>query len=351
MQFLKYLLICAPLRRAALLVLALWLAPDLAWAQEGDGAGGAEGADNHGSGDDDDDDDDDDEDERLPYHLDSWSALAIVGSAVFITFALNHAAPAVRTAGTALAALSCFLVAGWFGFVVASGIWSAPAPPELPVDVFKPPVLALQGLAALITGCILVWVAQRQSLRADRLMLPMENAPTRYGHVARWLHWVIAILILALVPMGIFMTMIPEGIWYREGYYVAHKSLGLLVLMLAVVRLAWRGLVPYPPLAMHLQPWERGLAHSMHALLYVLMFAFPLSGFVMSTSSGNSSHFFFWDTPILWAENEQWTDVSGLMHKVILPYIFYLVIGAHVLGALKHQFWDKQAGSFRRMVS
>ena len=324
-----------PCLRLLVWALVLWLMPDLAWAEDGD----------------DGDDGDDGEDERLPYHLDSWTALAILASAVFVTFALNHAAPAVRTLGTGLASLSCFGVAGWFAFVVASGIWSDPAPQTFPIDALKPAVLALMGLAGLVTGGVLVWVMRLQSQRLDRLMLPVENAPARYGHVARWLHWVTAILFLSLVPMGLFMTMIPEDVWYRDAYYVVHKTLGILVFMLLVARLAWRGLVPYPPLAMHLQTWERRLAHTAHTLLYVLMFAFPISGFVMSTSSGNASHFFIWDTPILWAEHELSTNMSGLMHKVVLPYVFYLVIGAHVLGALKHQFLDKQAATFRRMVS
>ena len=290
-------------------------------------------------------------DERLDYHIDSWVALALIVSSFLIAFALNHQQASVRTMGSFLSALGCFALFGWFVFVFGSAAFEDPRPLFLPPDVLKPTLLTLQAAAALGAGFFLLLVTYWQSQRSEPLVLASQNTASRYGFVHRMLHWSIAILFLSLVPMGIFTSMIPEDVWYRQGYYVAHKTIGFSVLLLVLVRLLWRYRSPPPPLDDSLKTWERRMAHSVHVLLYVFLIAFPLSGFIMSTSGGKLSHFFFLDTPLFWEPNEGMLIASALVHKVILPYIFYLLIGAHVLGALKHQFLDGHPNAFRRMVS
>lgn len=290
-------------------------------------------------------------DERMPGHIDSWLSLAIVLASLLVAAAINGERPAVRVAGTVLAALGCLAVPAWFVWALGTGVIGAPRPQDLPTDAAKPALMWLTALAALAAGVFLLVVARWQSRRNDRLALPAHNQADRYGRASRILHWTTAILFLSLIPMGIFTTMIPFDADYRQGYYVAHKTIGLTVLILLAVRLVWNWISPRPALDAGLRPWERRMAHGAHLALYVFMIAFPVTGYVMSTYGGKLSHFFVWDLPLLFGQDLEAIRVWGLLHKIVLPYLFFLVIGAHVLGALKHQFIDGHRTAFRRMAA
>ena len=288
---------------------------------------------------------------RAPYHADSLAALAVIVLGVILMMTLNHAKMKVRVFGVAAASLMCFAL---FAAIVAfdfAGVLDNPRPPVLPFDEIKAPLLRLQAFAALITGVFLVFVMIWQTRRDDVLVLAAHNEAARYGRVSRYLHWLTAVLFLVLVPMGLFMTILPEDTFYRHSFYVVHKSLGFTVLLLVLARLGWHYFNPRPPLAASLKVWERRLAHSVHVMLYVFLLAFPVSGFVMSTFAGKLSHFYFWDLPLFWPPDPDALIPPGLIHKVIMPYLFYVLIVLHVLGAMKHQFIDKQPDGFRRMVS
>lgn len=327
----------------AVLVLVLVSAlPEMAQAMEAKPAGAApiSGQDhaggNHG---------------RLPYHLDSGLSLAILLFAVAISVTLNAARRDRQILGTRLAALACFVLVAWFVFSWLTGYVQQPRPAQAPLDHIKPLLLWAQSLVALVAGLFLLRVARRQDSNEPPRALPLVNTANHYGLLSRHLHWVIAILFLALIPMGIYATMIPEDVWYRQGYYVAHKTLGFLVVFLVIVRLIWRKYAPVTPLSGELKVWERKLAHGVHISLYLFMLAFPITGFIMSTFAGKLSHFFIWDTPLLWAADETWLKLFGLLHKIVLPYLFYLLIGAHIVGVLKHRYMDGDKNAFRRMVS
>ncbi|MEM7704498.1 MAG: cytochrome b [Pseudomonadota bacterium] len=288
---------------------------------------------------------------RLPGHIDSWIALAIVVTSLLIAAGLNSAAPAVRTAGTVLAALGCLSVCGWFLMVKGTGIFEAPREALFPSDAIKPKVLTVLAAASLISGLFLLRVAAWQNKRTDELQLPASNTPERYGRFSRVLHWSTAIMFISLIPMGFFTSMIPYDVAWRQGYYVVHKTIGFMVLLLVFVRIVWHLKSKPPGLDAGLRWWERASAKSAHILLYFMMIALPVSGFVMSTYGGKWSHFFIWDLPLWWGEDLEAIKPFGLMHKVVLPYLCMIIIGAHVIGALKHHFIDKHRDSIHRMVS
>lgn len=292
-----------------------------------------------------------DNDERLPYHLDSLLALALLGFAGLIAFTMNHQSPKVRVWGMVFAAIACFCVAGGILVLDMAGQFAELRPSRFSIDPHKPIIMRILAIVFCVAGLCLLLVARAQSRRRDQLDLSNRNEKLRYGRVSRLYHWTIAILILLLVPMGIFTTMIPYKVEYRQIFYVVHKSLGLTVLLLAFGRIIWLMLSPAPKLSPSLKVWEKFAAHSAHYALYFFLFAFPITGYVLGTSLGKLSHFYVWDLPLLWGPDEGSLAFARLAHKIVLPFAFYLVFIGHVLGALKHQYVDKEEGSFRRMVT
>ena len=289
---------------------------------------------------------------RLAGNVDSWIALAIVVTSMVTAWSMNYSASKVRVIGTVLAASGCFAVAAWFFFfVMGTGFLEHPKPNQTPLDSAKPTLLWIQSSVALLSGLLLLAVAHRQSKSTETLVLGAENERDRYGRVSRFLHWTIAILIIALIPMGIFASIIPEDTEYRNAYYVVHKTIGVIVFALLLFRLLWNRKSPRPPLDASLTPRERKLAHGVHIALYVMMFAVPLTGFIMTSFHGYPTFFFLWELPPLWAPSDSATIIWGTLHKYLLPYLLYIILGAHVLGALKHHFIDKHDTALKRMVA
>jgi cytochrome b561 len=279
----------------------------------------------------------------------SWIALLIVISSVLTAWLMNYSAPRVRAFGTLLAALGCFAVVAWFAEAVGTGIIENPKPIQTPMDSAKPVLLWMQISVAFVTGLVLLLVTYGQSKNTETLILPAKNEPERYGRVSRVIHWTTAILFITLIPMGIFASMIPLDADFRLQYYVVHETIGVLVFALLIFRLLWNKHSKRPQLAESLKPSEHKLAHRAHIALYVMMIAIPLTGYVMTSFHGFPTLFFAWDLQPLWGESEAYL-IWGLFHKYILPYLLYIVLGAHILGALKHHFLDKHEAAFKRMV-
>ena len=281
----------------------------------------------------------------------AWVSIGIVFLSVFISWALNFSAPKVRVFGTLLAALGCFIIATWFFiFVMKSGLLENPKPNQTPLDSAKPTLLWIQSITAFLTGVFLLFIANYQRKSNEILDLSAKNEKDRYGRVSRLLHWTIAILFISLIPMGIFSSMIPEETSYRNAYYVVHKTIGVTVFLLVIVRLIWNKISNRPALDNALTSTEKKLAHRAHNILYFMLLVIPITGFMMTSYHGYGTFFFFWELPPLWEQSNVY-QIWGGFHKYLLPYIVYIILGAHVLGALKHQFIDKHDSAFKRMVS
>ncbi len=289
--------------------------------------------------------------ERLPYQLDSIISFGLLAFAVIVALTLNHQRPTVRVFGVALAALGSLAMAAIIWWLDAAGQFAEMRPPRFSIDPHKPIVMHVLAAVFLVAGLILALVASRQMRRTDRLVLARRNEMHRYGLVSRLYHWTIAILFLLLVPMGVFTTMLPYDVEYRQAFYVVHKSIGLTVFLLAGARVIWLILSPAPPLSPNMRTWERLAAKVAHFGMYFFLFAFPISGFVLGTSLGKLSHFYFWDLPLFWGPDEASLAAARWMHKIILPFAFYLVFLGHIFGAAKHQYIDNDKNSFQRMVT
>lgn len=176
----------------------------------------------------------------------------------------------------------------------------------------------------------------------------LRNTKDNYSAVSRFFHWATAFLILGLLVLGFYMIGL-EPAPDKFKLYGLHKSFGTLVLMLAVARLLWRVSQQQPEKMASHQAWERGLAHLVHIVLYLSMFLMPLSGWLMS-SAGNFSYSFFglFDMPNFTGKSEALYKLMRVVHEYTAIALI-AIIGAHILGAVKHAVIDKDA-TLKRMV-
>src|SRR5260363_34410 len=147
----------------------------------------------------------------------------------------------------------------------------------------------------------------------------------KYTAPAIALHWLIAALIICGFSLGWVMTGIPGFPPFKLQYYTWHKWIGVTIFVFAVLRVLWRLTHPAPPLQSTVASWQRRVAYFTHALLYLLMLAIPLSGYLISLAAGK---------------------------HVVYLYLNILLLGLvalHVLAVLKHQFVDRD-GLLTRML-
>ena len=169
----------------------------------------------------------------------------------------------------------------------------------------------------------------------------MSSLQTRYDPVAVTLHWIIACAIIALIPLGFFMGDLPIAIKFTG--YALHKSLGITVLALSIFRVIWRLMNPPPPVPETTKPYERLLAHTAHGLLYFLIVAMPLTGWIFTSATPKFPIVFFWlgEVPFLPMPegiNLKVThDLFNELHEA-LGYGAIFLVTLHIAAALKHHF-------------
>jgi cytochrome b561 len=178
--------------------------------------------------------------------------------------------------------------------------------------------------------------------------MTLRNTPRRWGAIAQLLHWLIVLFIVAQFTLATLFEQLPAGA-KKLTLLSRHKSIGITILVLALVRLAWRWSNPTPPLPDTLKPYERALARLTHALLYVLLFAVPLSGWLMSSARGFPVAWFgFLQLPDLVPKNKVLYEALVTTHG-ILAWTLGLVATVHLVAALKHHFVLKD-DVLRRML-
>ncbi len=180
-------------------------------------------------------------------------------------------------------------------------------------------------------------------------MAALRNTSTRFGSVAKLLHWSLAALLIGLLGLGLYMHDLPISPNKFE-LYALHKSLGVTALGLALLRLGWRAVDP-PPGALPSTPKTQiKLAKLAHSALYVCMVALPLTGWAMAAASGTPVDYF--NTGILLpnlvdADNDLRTTFRTL-HDIIGKLLIALIL-LHAGAALKHHFIDRDA-TLHRML-
>ena len=162
----------------------------------------------------------------------------------------------------------------------------------------------------------------------------------RYNRTAIFLHWLVGLGILGSLGLGLYMVDLPFSPAKLQ-IYSWHKWAGMTLLFLAVVRLAWRLSHPAPALPDTMGPLSRLAAHAGHWLLYILMLAIPLSGWLMSSAQGFSVVWFgVLPLPDLVAKNLELGEWLNSIH-LILNYTLIATLIGHIGAALHHHFIKK----------
>lgn len=170
------------------------------------------------------------------------------------------------------------------------------------------------------------------------------TATARYTRTAVALHWIVAVLIAAMICIGYYMTDLPRNTPERGWFFNLHKSFGLVAATLILLRVGWRA--RHAPPDARLPPWQGTAARANHALLYACLILMPLSGYVGSSFGKFGVKFFGIPLPHWGWEDKPLQDLFVGAHHFIAPILIALVC-AHIAAALYHLF--RRDGVFGRM--
>ncbi len=165
----------------------------------------------------------------------------------------------------------------------------------------------------------------------------LKNTPNSFGSIAKTFHWVLALGIVGMLTVGFIMAdMAPSP--SKWTLYGLHKSTGVLILLLVILRFTWRLLNPVPQLPSSLKPWHHRLAKLSPLALYTLMLMMPLSGFILSQAGGHPiSVYNLFTVPALFPKNPDLSQIAARIHAYG-AYIFIGVLALHVSAAFYHHF-------------
>jgi cytochrome b561 len=174
------------------------------------------------------------------------------------------------------------------------------------------------------------------------------NSPARYERSAVVLHWIVALLIIALIATGWYMVGIPKNTPERAFFFNLHKSMGIVTAMFIVTLIVWRVRHEAPLLPSAMPRWERTAASVNHRLFYVVMVLLALTGYLTSSFSKYGPKLFGIALPHWGWEDAALRDNFAAVHR-IAALVFAVLIAIHIAAALKHLLVDKD-GVFQRML-
>jgi cytochrome b561 len=177
---------------------------------------------------------------------------------------------------------------------------------------------------------------------------PARGVVSRYTWQAMLLHWLLAVLVIGMLWLGYSLEDIPRNTPARGFYVNLHKSFGVLVLVLVLVRLAWRATHRAPPFPPAMPRWQVLSAVWTHRLLYLCILLQPLSGYLGSSFNKFGVKFFGIPLPQWGWEDKALRSSFGGIHEVVAVALIVLIT-IHVLAALKHLLVDRDQ-VFQRML-
>ena len=172
--------------------------------------------------------------------------------------------------------------------------------------------------------------------------MKLANTTAKFGAVSRGLHWLMALGIIGMLGFGTYLANMTVNL-SNFHLYGWHKSIGIVLLALAALRLGWHLASP-PPGSLPASAWQQTLVRWVHRAFYVLMFAVPLTGWIGSAATGIDVQLFGLTLPRIAPVSETWETVFLGAHGWITKALAVLIL-IHVAGALK-----RRDGTLRRML-
>lgn len=167
------------------------------------------------------------------------------------------------------------------------------------------------------------------------------NTQENYGWLAKLFHWLVAVVVFGLFGLGFWMVDLGYyDSWNKLAPYY-HKSVGLLLMAVMLLRVLWRYVNKRPAPSMALTVKEARISHGVHIVLYVMIFLMFTTGYLISTADGRGIDVFNWfSVPSMGSLFENQEDIAGNIHE----WLSYSLVGLaviHLLAALKHHFINK----------
>lgn len=162
----------------------------------------------------------------------------------------------------------------------------------------------------------------------------------QYSSLSKAFHWVIAFVVIMMLIVGFFLDDIPEQ--FKGTAYMIHKSTGITLFFLMIIRFIWIHSSGKPPLPKSMNHWEQILSRLVQYGFYLLLIIMPLSGWIMSVAADRvPTYFGMFKAPLPWIKsNKSLSEFMADSHEII-AWIIIAFITLHILGALKHHFIDK----------
>ena len=172
------------------------------------------------------------------------------------------------------------------------------------------------------------------------------NTSNEYGPVAKFFHWLVFLFVFLQVLVGYFMEDIPGKI--LQGVVInAHKLLGIIILIFIILRAIWALMNPKPSLPVGTPSWEYFAEHGMHFLLYFILLAMPLFGWIGSSAAGRYPRFGSYTLSLPVPQSKEIVEIAFFMHNN-LAILLIILVSLHVCAALYHHFIRKN-NILRRM--
>jgi cytochrome b561 len=174
----------------------------------------------------------------------------------------------------------------------------------------------------------------------------IKNTLSTYGSFSKFLHWVIAILVIVMLSFGFFLDDVPKE--YQEFTYNLHKLTGLTILALMLIRLLWALMNVKPLLPAGTKAWERIAEHLGHFALYLFLICMPLVGWIGSIAAGYAPKLGSIEFNLPIEKNKVLSETAFDLHNTF-AIILIVLVSIHILAALFHHF-IKRDGVLRRML-
>ncbi|HSE01028.1 MAG TPA: cytochrome b [Burkholderiales bacterium] len=185
--------------------------------------------------------------------------------------------------------------------------------------------------------------------QADNIrIVHYRNSNETYGIIAQAFHWFVAVLVLAQLGLGAYAANLPIGL-ARLQWLSRHKSLGLAILAVVLLRVAWRAIDRPPALPGSMPGWQRRAAAVTHWLLYLLLVLAPLAGWLHASAAGLSVNWFgLYLVPDLIAKNPELAELFKRLHYALVALLALLAAG-HIGAALRHALWLRDGVAHRML--